>query len=317
MFNKSSICDANASAYKKFCAPGQERIIFFLPDNPSVPTANIAGARDATFVFSLEAVSAVGVTFTEYSAIKPLVLVRERMRPRPDNFGLGAHPLPSRPQNLEKGLKPPVTEEEKLQVLYDEDFWAILEPDMPFLKKAVYEKIAPDTLRSHLLAHDLPTDGGKAAKISRLLKKAQAEENERQEAISKRLETVHIDSDPSWRVKFKVRRRHLCPPTSLPLPHTCPSPSLVAHAYPLAAPAAGRSRWRCSRASRWRASSPTPRSQRRRRITPPSAAWWSGSRVRRSRRRRSPWRSASRSCSRRSTTRATSASCSSFTGRVS
>ena len=246
MFNKSSICDANASAYKKFCAPGQERIMFFLPDNPSVPIANIAGARDATFVFSLEAVSAVGVTFTEYieRAIKPLVLVRERMRPRPDNFGLGAHPLPSRPQNLEKGLKPPVTEEEKLQVLYDEDFWAILEPDMPFLKKAVYEKIAPDTLRSHLLAHDLPTDGGKAAKISRLLKKAQAEENERQEAISKRLETVHIDSDPSWRVKFKVRRRHLCPPH---LATSAPHLSLAFARCPRLSPGCSR-RWQISMA---------------------------------------------------------------------
>ena len=77
-YNKSNVCGSDSKTYQMFAKPGQEHMLLNLVDNPLVALANVAGAANASFVFSREASENLSLpTVTEYfqRRIGPLVKV--------------------------------------------------------------------------------------------------------------------------------------------------------------------------------------------------------------------------------------------------
>jgi hypothetical protein len=112
-------------------------------------------------------------------------------------------------QAWEASQKRSPTEEEKLEVLRaDPNNWFVHGPAVPWPTNHDLEKMTNAGLRSMCIAKDLVPNGntaqGTKAMRIKLLNKKMADKAERAEALSTALQNVVVDTEPHWKMDYKI-----------------------------------------------------------------------------------------------------------------
>ena len=163
----------------------RDTIHFSMPDNPNVTEVNVAYAEKATFIYSAEhALKHPSKTFT--------ATVGAAFEKLGSQLGALSKPMP--------------TDEDKRNALKASEFWAFEPPMVPILnvKQLLRLKGDNNALRQQCVAHNIDPMGNAGQKLNRLKLFANADEVKRQDAISEAMNSVVVDTDPSFQIQIQI-----------------------------------------------------------------------------------------------------------------